>query len=739
VKNYSKGFLMRKSYAVFAGFVFMTLAMSVQAEVKMSNVFGSNMVLQRDLLAPVWGTADAGEEVTVEFGGQKKTAKADADGKWMVKLDPLKVSSEPMTMTVSSSKITQSPNIQIKNILVGEVWICSGQSNMQWSVKASNDSDKEIAAATYPEIRLFSVPLTKNDFPQSDVTSDWKVCSPETIPLFSAAAYFFGREINKSLKVPIGLINTSWGGTRIEPWIPPVGFNSVPELKNIANQVDLRNPASEAHKKLAEETVKKIESWLDSTKKAIAAGQLLAAPPACPAEMMPYENHQQPTVLYNAMIHPLVPMAVRGALWYQGESNRGEGMRYFNKMQALINGWRTVFQNKDMAFYYVQLAPYNYGSNPMALAEIWEAQVAALSIPNTGMAVTLDIGDVKDIHPKNKQEVGRRLALLALSKTYGQKDVVCDSPLFDNMKINGNKIVIAFKNAVELKTRDGKAPDCFEICDESGAFKKADAVIQKNTIILSAVGIEKPLVARFAWDHLAEPNLVNEAGLPASAFRFGKLPLGGKMASLVPESKDYKLVCELNPVSPQMASPEKILYQADERKEISGEIAKIAYYLELTKSDGSTDYVFVSMDPFTKDIAKIGVPDLDSKVKFQQKLSNVFVKSNVAGVKNGTFAESCNIEFWGTNYGPNNSATIPEASTTLFDFGDSPANDGNYGSMQIHNYAEKQTIFAFNHWVVGASADLGIGNSSGPQPDWTFLANAGKYTAGKLLILVQIK
>lgn len=730
-------FKMRKRFAVLAGGAFMAIALSVQAEVKMPNVFGSNMVLQRDLPAPVWGTADAGEEVTVQFGGQRKMVKAGADGKWMVKLDPLKVSSEPMTMTVSSSQSTQSPNIQIKNILVGEVWICSGQSNMQMSVKSSNDSEKEITAANYPEIRIITVPNLKNDIPQTDIKSEWKVCSPETVPSFSAAAYFFGREINKALKVPVGLINSSWGGTRIEPWTPPVGFNSVPELKSIATQVDLRNPSSGAHKKLAEETVKKFEGWLDSTKKAVVAEQLLTAPPALPAEIMPYENHQQPTVLYNAMIHPLVPIAVRGALWYQGESNRGEGMLYFNKMQALINGWRTVFQNKDMAFFYVQLAPYNYGSNPTALAEIWEAQVAALSIPNTGMAVTMDVGNVKDIHPKNKQEVGRRLALLALNKTYGQKDLVCDSPLLDNMKVDGNKAVVTFKNAVELKTRDGKAPDWFEICDESGAFKKADAAIQKNTVILSAAGIQKPLVARFAWDHAAEPNLVNEAGLPASAFRFGKLPEGGNMAAMVPESKDYKIVYEINPVNPQMASPDKILYQADKRKEIGGEVAKIAYYLELKKADGGTDYVFVSMDPFTKDIGKIGVPDMDSKAKFQQKLSNVFVKSNVAGVKNGTFAEGCNMEFWGTNYGPENSAAVAGASATLFDFGDNPGNDGNYGSMQVHNYAEKQTIFAFNHWVAGAKADLGIGNSSGPQPDWTFLANAEKYAGGKLLILVQ--
>ncbi|MFA6293061.1 MAG: sialate O-acetylesterase [Victivallales bacterium] len=724
---------MRKSYAVLAGFAFMAVAMSVQAEVKMSNVFGNNMVLQREKNVPVWGMASPNEKVTVKFNGQSKETAADSSGKWQIALDPMQAGG-PFKMEVNGGNA-----LAFDNILVGEVWICSGQSNMQMSVKSSNDPDKEIAAAAYPEIRLFTVPNIKSDFPQGDVKSNWQVCSPETVPGFSAAAYFFGREINKALKVPVGLVNTSWGGTRIEPWTPPAGFMSVPELKNIANQVDLRNPSSEAHKKLADETVKKFESWIDSTKKAIAAEQLLSAPPACPSDIMPYENHQQPTVLYNAMIHPLVPMAVRGALWYQGESNRGEGMLYFNKMQALISGWRTVFQNNDMAFFFVQLAPYNYGSNPAALAEIWEAQTAALSIPNTGMAVTMDIGNVKDIHPKNKQDVGKRLALLALNKTYGKKDIVCDSPVFDNMKVDGNKAVITFKNAIELKTRDGKTPDWFEIVDESGAFKKADAVIQKNTVILSAAGIEKPVVVRFAWDHLAEPNLVNEAGLPASPFRFGKMPEGGKMSSLVPESKDYKLVYEVNPVSSKMANPGKILYQTDKRQEIGGEIVKIAYYLELTKAEGGFDYVFVATDPFTKDISKIGVPDMDSKAKFQQKLSNVFVKSNVAGVKSGTFAEGCNIEFWGANYGTENSANIPGASPSLYDFGDSPTDGGDFGSMQIHNNAEKQTIFAFNHWVAGPGADLGIGNSSGAQPDWTFAGNAGKYAAGKLLVLVQTK
>ena len=388
---------MRNCHLVLAGLALMAIAVSTQAEVKMPNIFGSNMVLQREKNVPVWGWAEPKEKVTVRFNGQTREATADESGKWQTALDPMPAGG-PFKLEVSGTS-----SLAFDNVMVGEVWLCSGQSNMQMAVKASLEPEKEIAAALYPEIRIIQIPNVMNNLPQNNVNAKWLVCSPETIPGFSAAAYFFGREIYKSLKIPVGLINSSWGGTRIEPWTPPAGFQSVPELKSISNELNLKNPASDAHRKLAGETVKKYEAWLDTTKKSVTADQLLTAPPVFPPELLPYQTVQQPTVLYNAMINPLAPFALRGAIWYQGESNRGEGMLYFNKMQALINGWRTVFNNSDLAFYFVQLAPYNYGNNPQALAEICEAQVAALSIPNTGMAVTMDIGNIKDLHPKNKQ------------------------------------------------------------------------------------------------------------------------------------------------------------------------------------------------------------------------------------------------------------------------------------------------------------------------------------------------
>ncbi len=737
----------RLNCLVSVGLALMATIASTQAEVKMPNIFGNNMVLQREKNVLVWGWAFPNEKILVKFNGQTKQAFANESGKWQIILDPM-IAGGPFKMEIIGTN-----TLVFENVMVGEVWLCSGQSNMQWRIKMLSDPKNEIATAKYPDIRFLTVPDIISNVPKSNFNATWQSCSPETVQEFSSTAYFFGREIYNSLKIPIGLINSSCGGSRIEPWTPLVGFESVPELKSIFNLADLKNPESEAHKKLAKETIRKFESWIESTKKAIAAEQLLTDPPAWPTEIKPYENlpgvleyQHQPTVLYNAMIHPLVPLTIRGTIWYQGESNCGEGRIYFNKMQALINGWRTVFQNKDMPFFFVQLAPYNYGGNPMALAETWEAQTAALSIPNTGMVVTLDISNVKSKvqsqHPDKKQEVGRRLALLALNKTYGQKNIVCDSPLFDNMKIDGRKAVITFRNAVELKTLDGNAPDWFEICDENGVFKSADAVIQKNTIILSKVGIERPLAVRFAWNNIAEPNLVNEAGLPASSFRCGWTPAVQAQSKStyripqIPEAKDYKLVYALNPVDPQVDG-QKIVYIVDKHSEFTGKISRIAYYLELNKADGSYDYVFVATDPFTQDISKIGVPDLDSKAKFQQKISNVIVKSNVAGVKNGLFAEGCNMEFWGTSYGPDNSLSIPGASDTLCDFGDKPISEGDYGSMQIHNYIEKQTVFAFNHWIGRSLADIGIGNFPGSQPDWTFSANAGKYAGGKLLIMVQ--
>ena len=703
------------------------------ADVKLPEIFGNEMVIQRETDAPVWGWAEPGEKVTVTGSwGKSAETVTPKDGKWMVKLATPKAGG-PFSITVQGKN-----KIELKDVLAGEVWICSGQSNMEWPVVRANDAQKEIAEAKYPKIRLFHVQKASKTTPQTSLKAQWKTCTPENIPAFSAVGYFFGRELNKELKVPVGLINSSWGGTRIEPWTPPVGFAKIPELKSISEQVQAKIPGSVLNKKLTEQAIGNYEKWIKKAQDDLKSGKEITLPASFPNDLIPYSSHQSPTMLYNAMIHPLVPFAVRGAIWYQGESNRGDGAIYREKMEALIDGWRTVFNNKDLAFYFVQLAPYDYRNAPYALPIIWEAQMdVAKSVPGTGIAIINDIGNLKNIHPTNKQEAGRRLALLALNKTYGQKELTCESPKFKEMKIEKNAIQITFDNAKSLKTRDGKPVSWFEICGVDGIFKNAKADISENVVTLTADGVDKPCAVRFAWHMLAEPNLVNEAGLPASAFRAGKVPVRGALNTMIPDAKDFKIVYTFDPSKPRLVDDgKKIVYETDKSAEIKGEIEKIGYALILN----GKDYVFVSMDPFTKDLKKIGVPDAASGAKFQTKISNIKVDSNVKGIVSGTFKDGGNIEFWGSNYAPANAAKVPGASNSSFDFGDQQSgNAPGYGSMQVHNFAKKQTIFAFNNFRAGPNADLGIGNAPGSNTDWTFSRSASKYKSAKLYIMVKTK
>lgn len=722
-----------KKTSILAAGALMIAGSTVMADVKLPEIFNNNMVIQRDTNAPVWGWAKPGEKVTVT-GSWGKSAEGIAakDGRWSVKLATPNAGG-PFTITVQGNN-----KIELKNVLSGEVWICSGQSNMDWRVSNSNNAKEEIAKANYPNIRLFYVKRGWKTTPQTKFSASWKTCTPANIPSFSAVGYFFGRELNTKLNVPVGLLHSAWGGTRIEPWTPPIGFAKIPALKSIYEQIEAKTAGTSSNKKLLKQAVENYKNWIAKANVSLKNNTPVNPPAAYPAALSPYKNHQSPTVLYNAMINPMVPYAVRGAIWYQGESNRGDGKVYLEKMKALINGWRTVYNNDKLAFYFVQLAPFNYRNAPYLLPTIWEAQVeVAQTVPDTGIAIINDIGNLKDIHPRNKQDVGKRLALLALNKTYGKKDIVCDSPIFKKMKIEDNAVKVTFANAKSLKTRDAKVPNWFEICGTDGVFKKADAKISGVTVVLTAAGIAKPYAVRYAWHMLAEPNLTNEAGLPAPAFRAGKVPVRSVLNTLIPEAKDYKIVYAFDPSNPKTSNGGKnMVYMADKKSEIVGDIDKIAYALILN----GKDYAFVSMDPFTKDLNKIGVPTAATKTVFQQKLKNMFVKSNVKGIKNGEFPDGGNIEFWGSNYGTNNTAKIPGASNSRYDFGDQRSSGLlGYGSMQIHNYKAKQTIFAFNNFRAGKSADLGIGNRSASHQDWTFAKNAGKYKSARLYILVKTK
>ena len=491
---------------------------SARADVSLPAIIGNNMVLQADLPLPIWGWAEPGEDITVTLGSDKAAAKADAQGNWSVKLAARKASADPLEMTVAGKN-----TLKITNILVGEVWGGSGQSNMEWSVASSANKEQEIQAANYPQMRLFLVPRRLSPSPVSDVNAAWVVCTPQTIPNFSAVLYFFGREIHKVQNVPVGLIADSWGGSRIEPWMTYEQFAAQPELKpdlDNYNKLKADRAAAMANRK---QLLSAVKAWLEAAEKAVAAGQDVPDPPGIPGD--PLNQFTSPSAMYNGMVHGIVPYALRGFLWYQGESNRGQGMHYSDLMKGLISNWRSLWKQGDFPFLFVQLAPYYYDQNEIALPEIWEAQAATLAVPNTGMAVTTDIATVRDIHPPNKQDVGRRLALWALANTYGKKDLAYSGPLYDSMAAEGDKIRIKFKHTSPgLVSRDGKPLSWFAIAGEDKQFYAATATIDGETVIVNSPNVPRPVAVRFGWNQIAEPNLSNKAGLPASPFRTDRWP-----------------------------------------------------------------------------------------------------------------------------------------------------------------------------------------------------------------------
>jgi sialate O-acetylesterase len=437
-----------------------TWATIAAAAVKLPAVIGDNMVLQRGRPVPIWGWADKGEEVTVAVAGQSLATKADAEGRWKVVLDKLDVG-EPLEMTVKGS--SGSTRV-LKNILVGEVWVCSGQSNMELPLSPCKNAQEEIAAAQYPKIRLFTVLKNNAPQPQVDCTGNWTECSPATVPGFSAVAYFFGRDVFLKLGVSVGLIHTSWGGTAAQLWTSRKVLESNPSLKGLV-------PGGSG--------------------------------------------------LYNGMIAPLIPYAIRGAIWYQGESNIGGAFQYRTLFPAMIANWRADWGQGDFPFGFVQIAPFFYGGQDPALcAELREAQLLTLKAsPNTGMAVTMDIGELKDIHPKNKQDVGKRLALWALAKVYGQKQVY-SGPIYKSMTVEGQKIRLQFRHVGGgLVSSDGKPLVQFTIAGADQKFVPATAEIDGRSILVHSDQVTEPVAVRYAWRHDAQPNLANKAGLPASPFR----------------------------------------------------------------------------------------------------------------------------------------------------------------------------------------------------------------------------
>lgn len=461
---------------------------------KLPAIFGDNMVLQQQQPVPIWGWGVPGAQVNVKFAGQEKSTRISANGRWQVKLAKLEASFTPQSLVVESGETRI-----FTNILVGEVWLCSGQSNMEKPVgrqpgqKPCFNAEQELAAANFPNIRLFKVETVLSAVALDDLKKfqGWRSCDSNALNSisFSAAAYFFGREIHTNLNVPVGLIESSWGGTRIEPWTPPAGFESIPSLAK------------------------------------------MGIPPAPTTKI----SNTTPMAIYDAMIAPIAGFSIRGALWYQGESNLigtdgyKDYLNYADKMAALVNGWRKIWGEGNFPFYFVQIAPFRYYTGKSkrtlsvdALPEFWTIQSqAARHIKNTGIIVTTDlVDDLDDIHPRNKQEVGHRLALLARSRTYDEKNVAASGPAFRRMKIQGNKAVLQFDNATGgLQSRNNEPLTWFTIAGADGQFVKAEAKIAGDTVEVSAATVEKPEAVRFAWAETAQPNLFNKAGLPAEPFR----------------------------------------------------------------------------------------------------------------------------------------------------------------------------------------------------------------------------
>ncbi len=473
---------------------------SAQANVNLPAVLSDRMVVQQGAPVRVWGHADPGETVTVAFHGRKASAKADAAGKWTLSLKPVKPGG-PYEMTVSGQN-----TIVLKDVLVGELWIGSGQSNMVLSVARAKDPEQEIAAANYPRIRLFKVKLAVADTPAEDVEGSWQLCSPETVRDFSAVGYFFSREIQQKRHVPVGFIQSAWGGTPAEAWTSRRAMDSKPALKSVFDDWD---KALAAYPDAKIKYDKQVEEWQAGGKKDPAP-----RPPLGP-------GHQYtPGGLYNAMIAPLTPLSMRGVLWYQGENNARKGRDYLYRtlFQTLIEDWRAAWNEGDFPFLFVQLPNYDKGE-PGAWPVLRESQSKVLDLKATGMAIAIDVGEPDNIHPKNKQEVAHRLALLARGIAYKEK-LVDSGPVFRAIKVEGTTARVSFDHVgAGLAARDGGALTGFTIAGSDGRFAPADAKVDGAAVIVSSPEVKEPATVRYAWAGDPVCNLINKDGLPAAPFR----------------------------------------------------------------------------------------------------------------------------------------------------------------------------------------------------------------------------
>jgi len=513
--------------AVFAGVA--------QADVRLPAIISDNMVLQQSSQVAVWGKADPGEKVRVQLNGQTAETTTGQQGTWRLNLDLSRQPQGPFDMLVQGKN-----TLTIHNVLVGQVWLCSGQSNMEMGVGNAADAQQEAAAANYPGIRLFLVPHAVADEPQEEIDAKWVVCTPQSVLAtglprwggFSAAAYFFGREIHQRLNVPVGLIESAWGGTPAEAWTSREVLLADRDFKSFFETYEeaLKNYPVKVSK-----YPEQLAAWQRSADEAKTAGRQPTTQPKVPTD--PRKSQFVASHLYNGMLTPLIPYTIAGTVWYQGEANAGRAYQYRRLFPVMIQDWRTRWGQGDFPFIFVQLANYRDRANQPAesdWAELREAQAMTLSLPKTAMAVTIDIGDAKDIHPKNKQEVGRRLALGALAIAYS-KDIEHSGPAFASMTVEGRSIRLTFTHTAGGLVAKGEKLTGFAIAGVDRKFVWADATIDGDTILVHSDLIAAPTAVRYAWANNPDCNLYNKANLPASPFRTDDWP--GITAPVAPKDK----------------------------------------------------------------------------------------------------------------------------------------------------------------------------------------------------------
>lgn len=490
------------------------------ADLSLAPVFQSGMVLQRDTACPVWGSAEPGKTVQVSLAGQTKTASVAADGSWKLAFDPLPASAKaPAAASAGGAKTgpayvgqklvanyvypkdytNRYDDLVLEDILVGDLWLCMGQSNMEFGISSVATSDEELADSAYPGIRTLLMPKLTAPFPVTRVNGTWMEANEDNLTTggwggFSGVGFIFGRRIHRETGVPVGLVQAAYGGAPIQAFINREAFA--------------------ANKNLGRDS--KAIAKVDSEWEAAKAG----FPKARHAwDGITDYSKLKPTICYNAMVAPLVPLKLKGLLWYQGESNVGNGKLYTTYMKALIEGLRTAFAQPDLPFYFVQIAPFKYGGS---LSGMWESQFDALQVPATGMALTVDVGNYDDIHPTRKREVGERLALQALAGAYGKAGIDPDGPVALSARREGSTVVVKFSHAQGgLKTTDGQAPLSFWLAgssNKSADFQAAQAVIKGDTVILSVPGLDQPGFVRYAWEDNPATNLVDQDNLPTRPF-----------------------------------------------------------------------------------------------------------------------------------------------------------------------------------------------------------------------------